>query len=117
MAPSPGKTLGAVGDSPAYGNIQKIGAADLVDALAKGIDDFKAQPSHLVILAILYPVAMVVSANVAAGYIPLSVKKAGYSITAARQGARSNCYWYCCGGWGTDTYGNRFCLTYCCSGY
>jgi uncharacterized membrane protein len=71
MVPSPGKTLGAVDDSPAYEDIQKIGVADLVDALAKGIDDFKAQPSHLVILAILYPVAMLVSANVAAGYIPL----------------------------------------------
>ena len=71
MAPSPGKMLGAVDDSPAYGNIQKIGAADLVDALAKGIDDFKAQPSHLIVLAILYPLAMVVSANIAAGYFPL----------------------------------------------
>jgi uncharacterized membrane protein len=71
MASSPGKALGAADDSPAYGNIQKISAADLLDALAKGVDDFKAKPSHLVILAILYPLAMVVSANIAVGYIPL----------------------------------------------
>src|SRR5690242_13342178 len=70
MISSPGKTIGAA-DSTAYDNIQKITAADLVDALAKGVDDFKAKPSHLVILAILYPIAMVVSANIAAGYIPL----------------------------------------------
>src|SRR6476659_9680082 len=62
MASSPGKTIGAA-DNTAYDNIQKITAADLVDALSRGIDDFKAKPSHLVILAILYPIAMVVSAN------------------------------------------------------
>jgi len=71
MASSHGKPIGAVDDSPAFGNIQKISAADLVDALVKGVDDFKAKPSHLVILAILYPLAMVVAANIAAGYIPL----------------------------------------------
>ncbi|MGE3875907.1 MAG: DUF2189 domain-containing protein [Parvibaculaceae bacterium] len=71
MASSPGKTLGAAGESTAYANIRKISTADLVDALTKGVDDFKAKPSHLVILAILYPLAMVVSANIAAGYIPL----------------------------------------------
>src|SRR5690242_20244634 len=72
MISSPGKTIGAA-DSTAYDNIQKITAADLVDALAKGVDDFKAKPSHLAILAILYPLAMLVSANVAAGYIPLQL--------------------------------------------
>lgn len=71
MASLHGKPIGAVDDSTAYGEIQKISAADLVDALSKGVDDFKAKPSHLVILAILYPLAMVVSANIAAGYIPL----------------------------------------------
>jgi len=65
------RPIGAVDDSTAYGDIQKISATDLVDALSKGLDDFKAKPSHLVILAILYPLAMVVSANIAAGYIPL----------------------------------------------
>jgi uncharacterized membrane protein len=71
MASLPGNAVGASDDSTAYEDIQKISAADLVDALAKGVDDFKAKPSHLVILAILYPVAMVVAANIAVGYIPL----------------------------------------------
>jgi len=73
MDPSPVKKLSAVDDIPAFGDIRKISAADLVDALAKGVDDFKAKPSHLVILAIVYPLAMVVSANIAAGFIPLSL--------------------------------------------
>src|SRR5262245_18896852 len=71
MASLPGKAIGAAGDSTVYDDVQKISAADLVDALAKGVDDFKAKPSHLVILAILYPIAMVVAANIAVGYIPL----------------------------------------------
>lgn len=36
--------------------------------MAKGLDDFKAKPSHLILLAIIYPLAMVVGVNVAAGY-------------------------------------------------
>lgn len=71
MASLQGRPIGAVDDGAVYGNIRKISAADLVDALSKGIDDFKTKPSHLVILAILYPLAMVVAANIAAGYIPL----------------------------------------------
>jgi uncharacterized membrane protein len=71
MAWSTGKMIGAADDDSAYGNIQRISSADLMDALAKGVDDFKAKPSHLVILAILYPLAMVVAANIATGYIPL----------------------------------------------
>jgi uncharacterized membrane protein len=71
MASLTRKAIGAADEGSDYGNIQKIGASDLVDALAKGVDDFKAKPSHLVILAILYPLAMVVSANIATGYIPL----------------------------------------------
>src|SRR5262245_24386851 len=71
MASLPGKAIGAAGDSTVYDDVQKISAADLVDALSKGADDFKAKPSHLVILAILYPLAMVVAANIAVGYIPL----------------------------------------------
>ncbi len=73
MASLHGRPIGAADDSTAYGEIQRISAADLVDALSKGFDDFMAKPSHLVILAILYPLAMVVSANVAAGYIPLAL--------------------------------------------
>lgn len=36
--------------------IRKIGLADLQDAVAKGIDDFKAVPTHLIFLVLFYPV-------------------------------------------------------------
>jgi uncharacterized membrane protein len=35
--------------------IRKIGVADIKDALAKGVDDFLAMPSHLVFLCLIYP--------------------------------------------------------------
>jgi uncharacterized membrane protein len=35
--------------------IRRIGVADIKDALAKGIDDFLAMPSHLVFLCLIYP--------------------------------------------------------------
>jgi len=62
------KLIGAADDSPAHPNIRKISPADLKDALIKGLDDFKAKPSHLVLLAVIYPIAMVVTVSVAAGY-------------------------------------------------
>ena len=62
------KSDGAADSSPVRWDIQKISPADLKDALLKGLDDFKAKPSHLVILAIIYPLAMLVAVNVAAGY-------------------------------------------------
>lgn len=73
MASTHEKPIGSLDESPAYPDVQKISAADLKDALAKGIDDFKAKPSHLVLLALIYPLAMVVAANVAVGYIPLEL--------------------------------------------
>jgi uncharacterized membrane protein len=36
--------------------IRRIGLADLKDALARGLDDFLAMPSHAVFLCLLYPV-------------------------------------------------------------
>jgi uncharacterized membrane protein len=35
--------------------VNKIGFADLIDALAKGMDDFRAFPSHAVFLVVIYP--------------------------------------------------------------
>ena len=43
------------GDSPTYPIIRKIGFADLKDAVAKGVDDFLAMPTHVIFLAIIYP--------------------------------------------------------------
>ena len=37
------------GSTPVY-RVRKIGPADLKDALAKGLADFSAKPSHLVFL-------------------------------------------------------------------
>lgn len=71
MASTHGKSTVSIDDVAAYPEIRKISAGDLKDVLARGIDDFKAKPSHLVILALIYPLAMLVAANIAVGYIPL----------------------------------------------
>src|SRR6201993_2602577 len=47
--------LTGAGESPAYPIVRKIGFADLKDAVAKGIDDFRAVPTHVIFLAIIYP--------------------------------------------------------------
>jgi len=39
-----------------YPNVRKIGPSDLKQALAEGLDDFLAKPSHLVFLGLIYPV-------------------------------------------------------------
>src|SRR2546429_4935078 len=36
--------------------VRRIGLADLKDALARGIDDFAAMPSHAVFLCLIYPI-------------------------------------------------------------
>lgn len=48
--------------------VRTIGTADLFDALAKGYDDFKAVPSHLFFLCVIYPVVTLVFARAYAGY-------------------------------------------------
>ncbi len=48
--------------------VHKIDMADLRDALAKGLADFNAKPSHLIFLCLIYPVLMVIIARVMAGY-------------------------------------------------
>ncbi len=54
--------------SPAQPVVRKIGVADLKDALAKGLADFNAMPTHLVFLCIIYPIVTLVAARVYAGY-------------------------------------------------
>ncbi len=51
--------------------VHKIGAADLRDALAKGLGDFNAKPSHLVFLYLIYPVIGLVLVRLSAGYAML----------------------------------------------
>ena len=43
--------------------IRKIEVADLKDALSRGFDDFKANPTHLVFLSIIYPVVGLILAR------------------------------------------------------
>jgi len=49
--------------SQALPKIRKISMADLRDALAKGIEDFWAVPTHAIFLSIIYPVAALVLAQ------------------------------------------------------
>jgi uncharacterized membrane protein len=56
------------GKNPAYPVARKIGFADLKDALAKGIDDFCAMPTHVIFLSIIYPLVGLFSARMTFGY-------------------------------------------------
>jgi len=55
----------AADDAPV---VRTLTTADLGTALRKGLDDFKAVPSHAIILAIIYPVLGIVLARLALGY-------------------------------------------------
>jgi len=59
--------------SPAHPTIRKIGLADLNDALARGIDDFLAMPSHAAFLCLIYPVIAIVLWQLTLGYDVLSL--------------------------------------------
>jgi uncharacterized membrane protein len=58
---------GAIG-SPVRLTIRKIGLKDLKDALAYGLDDFAAMPSHVIFLSLIYPIVGFVLARLAFGY-------------------------------------------------
>lgn len=49
-------------------NVRTLTLSDLATALRKGLDDFKAVPSHAVILCIIYPVLGLVLARMVLGY-------------------------------------------------
>ncbi len=48
--------------------VRTIDSADLKDALAKGLADFNAVPTHLLFLCVIYPILMLIFARVYAGY-------------------------------------------------
>ena len=48
--------------------VRRIGLADLKDAIARGIADFSAMPTHAVFLCLIYPIIGVVLARIALGY-------------------------------------------------
>jgi len=63
--------------------IRKIGMADLKDALAGGLADFNAMPTHLIFLFPIYAIVMLIAARVYAGYeaLPLVFPLlAGYTM-------------------------------------
>ena len=59
--------LGA-GATPAQPSIRRIGFTDLKDALAKGVDDFMAMPTHAMFLCAIYPIIGLLLARLAFGY-------------------------------------------------
>jgi uncharacterized membrane protein len=62
--------LGASTD-PAAPAIRRIGPADLIDALAKGWNDFSAMPSHALFMCAIYPVIGLVLAGLTLGFATL----------------------------------------------
>src|ERR1700710_2798353 len=48
--------------------VRKVGLSDLSDALRRGWEDFKAVPSHAIILCVIYPVLGLVLARTVLGY-------------------------------------------------
>jgi uncharacterized membrane protein len=61
--PATGQTADAAGPV-----IRTIQLSDLHDALKRGWDDFKAVPSHAIVLCVIYPVLGLVLARVVMGY-------------------------------------------------
>jgi uncharacterized membrane protein len=58
---------------PAVPIVRKIAVSDLKDVLAKGIDDFRAFPTHVIFLSVIYPVIGLVLAGLTLRYdlVPL----------------------------------------------
>ncbi len=65
--------IAGVGETPSYPKVRKIGLTDLKQALAGGIDDFSAMPTHVLFLGILYPLVGLFLACLTFGYevVPL----------------------------------------------
>jgi uncharacterized membrane protein len=54
--------------SPDLPVVRKIAMSDLKDALARGIDDFRAFPTHVIFLSIIYPIVGLVLAGLTLSY-------------------------------------------------
>jgi uncharacterized membrane protein len=65
--------IAGAGETPSYPKVRKIGLTDLKQALAEGIDDFSAMPTHVLFLGILYPLVGLFLACLTFGYevVPL----------------------------------------------
>lgn len=56
------------GASSSQLGVRKIGVPDLIDALAKGLADFKEMPSHYFFLCVIYPIVIFFSVRLTFGY-------------------------------------------------
>lgn len=54
--------------SPLHPAVRKIGPADLREALRRGLEDFRAKPSHVIFLCIIYPLVALVLSQVILGH-------------------------------------------------
>jgi uncharacterized membrane protein len=59
--------------TPELPTVRSIGPADLRDALAKGLDDFWAMPTHVVFLSLIYPIVGIALGSATLGFnvVPL----------------------------------------------
>lgn len=68
---------------PVRPTLRRIGPADLLQALSRGLDDFLAMPSHAVFLCVLYPLLGLWLISLASGYsmLPLAFPlAAGFAL-------------------------------------
>lgn len=61
-------TLGARSETLAQPQVRRIGTEDLRAALAQGVEDFRAMPTHLVFVGLLYPIIGLLLAALIFGY-------------------------------------------------
>jgi uncharacterized membrane protein len=54
--------IAGASDTLEHIRVRKISVSDLVDAFKRGVDDFMVQPSHIVFLGLIYPIAGIVLA-------------------------------------------------------
>ena len=69
--------------SPAEPVVRRIGPADLLDSLKRGVDDFLAMPSHAVFLCVVYPLLGLLLIGMTLGYtmLPLAFPiAAGFAL-------------------------------------
>lgn len=59
------------GEAAAAPVVRRIAPADLLDVLAKGLQDFAAMPSHALFLCLIYPMVGIVVASAAFGFAVL----------------------------------------------
>src|SRR5437764_7568454 len=52
---------------PALPVVRRIGVSDLRDALMAGLDDFRAMPTHVIFLGIIYPVVGLILTRITMG--------------------------------------------------